>query len=236
MFADTGAATASGPATDAATQGAKTGKTKKNLLVKDGSGLEYTVDSAFITVAQVKFIPVYPESLASVKLADGLQSDGKAILAQGPFVFDLMSGAVPAALSALSLPRMEYAGITLVVDKKVAGNAQGFAVAIQGDFTYKAALHHFAFNLKCGVTIMYKAAAGVFSLAGKDTIALRIWLDASHWLDSVDLGRCLDKGWISFDSTGALVVDDKLPQGCNAYEKTIRDNILNSGVLVAGKK
>jgi hypothetical protein len=60
-------------------------------------------------------------------------------------------------------------------------------------------------------------------------------LNASQWLDSVDLGTGLDKGKIAFDADGTLAIDCASENIANAlYALAIRRNIIASGMLVTG--
>lgn len=198
----------------------------RRLNIKDQSGLAYTVASAKVAVDFIRFVVAAPESLSYLTLGQGLICDKTGIVITGPFVFDVINNTVVPPLDQLKLPSISYLGVEMLFIRKDSLNT----VEITGDFVYLNTAHGFVFSL-AGDKLGKYVKQDSFLLEGKHPAAIIVRLNASTWLDSVDLGSCLDKGWIGFDSNGVLVVDGKMPQGCNKYNTIIQDNIINSGRL-----
>ena len=203
----------------------------RRLSIKDPEGLMYTVTAATITVQYIRFVVAAPESLSVLVLDKGLAVDATGIVIPGPFVFDVINNIVDPPLDSIRLPRTRYLGVEMVVNKKDTLPS----IEISGDFTYAGTLHGFVFSLVCNKRFMCGISDG-FSLLDTPATTITVRMNASTWLDSVDMGTCLDKGWIGFDSNGVLDVDDKMPQGCNKYSQIIQENIVNSGRLELEKR
>jgi hypothetical protein len=236
MIADTGLPR--GTATLAKTAAAPppvTGREKRTLTIRDMDAFAYTIDTATIAVKEIHFLAADPAMLDAIAIPFNLSRDAKGIVIPGPFIFDVIRGTVTPSIDGIALPSMRYSGISLLVRKKGLALTDTYAVEVGGNVAYANTVHRFSVKLLFNLSITYRADHGDFILDGSRTAHIAIALNASQWLDSVDLGSALNKDKIAFDTNGTLVIDAASPDTVNSrYEQAIRRNIIASGVLVTG--
>ena len=157
--------------------------------------------------------------------SDDHPSEAK-IRIRGPFLVDLMRGAVEPSLDAVRIPDLAYRHVDLRVDDHD-GLLNGASWAMAADFEYDGQPLELRATLRFSEDIRLESRSGVRT----DGSPLRVGFDVAAWFTGLTIAQCLDEGRLSVDG-GTLHISEEADLGdCSELEGSLKDNLKNSARL-----
>lgn len=208
-------------------------RVSRQLPIIDEDSLVLLAEAMIITVEKIHFFLDTSENSYALleKLNDGrFDADSESIIMNGPFTFDVLTGASIPPIDSARLPAAKYTGIKLHITNL--SNINDYAIEVAGTFEYKDADRNFSILMEENANAFYKFDGPAFQISEDDSVKFLLFLDADEWLSSVSLKGYLDNNTISLDSNGNLVID----KSTNAspykdFKKSFKSNIIRSGYL-----
>jgi hypothetical protein len=160
--------------------------------------------------------------------SDGEQEIESKIRLQGPFVFDLLTGASTPDLGTLTVPSGIYREVEVDLHEAEAEDGLlsagdpliGNTLHVEGTYTgVDGSSQPFSMALDFDEEIEIESPGGVQVLEG-DVEPIATQLDVSMWFAGVDLSACA--------ASGSVDIDDSESSACDNLEETIKENIKNS--------
>jgi len=215
------------------------------IPVKDisGNGIEFT--TAIMNVQRIHFLVKSGDSPASLVRQSkvDLPFDDNSIILEGPFTFDLISGAMTPQVDTIRLPQASYIGLSLEIgiDRLSPPPIAAYPNAIEfnGFFMNQNKSHPMKVLLTALSSVTFHFANAWAWVSPDQPLTFLLPLDASQWLDSIDFTGSLKNGDLSYDACGGLVVTDRTGQGTDgsiAICKVLQKNIIRSGKLIFKNK
>ncbi len=150
----------------------------------------------------------------------------------GPIIFDALKGTSIPSLDSIPLTAGIYTGIKLHLhntDTVMGGNT----IILAGIFAYKDTIRNFSIQLDHTLNPHFKFDGGPVTVSENDTINFELVLNADLWLYNITLKKYLDEGSITLNQNGDLVIDKTTnTELYKVLKQDIRDNIINSGILI----
>lgn len=208
--------------------------TGHNFIIKDSSQSEFNIDSVTIYAKQIQFILEDGANAKVITKSDStslVPKDNTLALA-GAFKFDAINGTVEPSFDSFFLPEENYQGVLIELDSETAHKA---AIEFQGTFIYKKNVHSFHILLNSGEPLRCMFSDQLFTVSHLDTTVLVAFLDATEWLNGVDIIGALDSGELQFNSSGNLIINFNVTHGpARSIAAKIRVNINHSIALRKG--
>lgn len=195
------------------------------FTIRDSSNAEFTIDSVIISASKIRFLLKNEQDVQNIITGSGttlIPFEG-ALLLDKAFGFNAITGAVEPAFDSFFLPEADYIGIVFELESD---SSNITAIEFSGTFYYKEILHPFNIKLNAGDPIHCMFNEQHFTVTHSDTTLLVAYLEASGWLNGVNIKGAIDSGLLQFDTTGKLVIDFRDIRGpVRALAAMIRVNI-----------
>lgn len=203
------------------------------IPIVDDDSLVLLAASMIITVEKIHFYLDASENSYELleKLNDSrFDADSESIILNGPFTFDVLTGASIPPIDSAQLPAAKYTGIKLHITNL--SHVNDYAIEVFGTFEYKDAEREFSILMEENANAFYKFDEPVIELTEDDSVRFLLFLDADEWLSSVSLKGYLDNNEISLDPNGNLVIDKSTNTApYKDFKKSFKQNIIRSGYL-----
>ncbi len=189
----------------------------RKVGINDRSGLSFSIESARVYAKEIRF--VFADSVDAGDpfwtKNDDVTLSGNSALLTGPFEFDAMTGDVTPSTDALKIPATEYALVQIWVAPRGGGRADSpVGIKLGGTFRYRGKERPFVFKLSINAPLLIKHPdLFSFELEGKDTTCLAIRLNATKWLDSINVKHALLRKDLTFNDQGVLEVESAPSRG-----------------------
>ncbi len=240
--------------TSASSSGLPTGLMAAVAQIMDVPSAGLTVSAAFINIGEIEL--ELPEGMAcedagfvaqegvscetETDMEHGSEEIESEIKIQGPFVFDLLTGASTPDLGALTIPSGVYREVEIKIEKRETPsgtpitdpNLEGNSIYVEGAFTDGSAVDHdFVLALEIDEELEIESEVG-FNVLEQSANTVVAGLNVDAWFSGIDLQACVDSGDFPLDSNGDLQLrdDDELTgqNVCENLEETVEDNIKTS--------
>ncbi|MBN2037159.1 MAG: hypothetical protein JW768_10490 [Chitinispirillaceae bacterium] len=216
-----------------------------SIVVQDREGLDLTIERIVLSGVSIKFMLDPSEDPREV-LSDlrnrpwYLAPDSHCIaLLGGPFKFNGLTGDVYPDLGTINLPLANYTGMLLRVSKECYSwsDYSHYVCApiyLSGTLPYNGKSRRFIVELNRAFSKTYQfAGGGTFSLSSSDTTHMELRFNAKKWFSSVDLKNALDRGILSVNQSGEILIGDWASSNlAEGIETAIYSDFIASGKLV----
>ena len=210
----------------------------KSLDASDAEGAPVLIDSAFANVRHIQLdIPEDSEGCVEEELEAPVLCESGKVVVEGPFVFDLMTGASTPSLDEVTLPSGTYKRIDVRLDDAEPSDGlveeddamAELSLLVRGAVDVDGDLVEFGLALQFNEDARFEEQGGIL-VEGDSTLPLS--LNVAEWFDGVDLAACIASDEIEPGDNGVYWIDEDVSGGdCSDVERDLKENIKESGQI-----
>jgi len=204
-----------------------------SLSVYDAGEMIFSIDSTTLQVQRIHFIIQQDgDSLLQSFQGNTLTCDSNSIILEGPFTFNAMNGICTPALDSVRLPEAVYYGIQFELANTRSCSCSVYCpIFVGGTFTYNQSDRRFSMFLSGNSHLSVQAFIPVQVSYDKIT-RFGVNLDASQWLQTVDIKKGIDSSYIKFNNMNNIEINPNSSTGSYSnVGNEISNQILHNATL-----